>query len=269
MDAALLGKALLVATLGITQLASMTLVLGFALALLGDAPFAFALVDAPALAPVGLATLVGIATLVGTATLVGIATLVRGAGLVRNVALSGIPTLFRNALALLRNAAPSGIVALIRGAALRCFAAPRGFPLRHLALLCLALCGLALLRVFARSRRPLLPGIALPRRRITALPGCLFWATLALAGAIAATRGLVALALFVRALARLASRLLPSGAVVIVLMRARLARTLQRVGRCRKRDPDRQHDREEHGDWMQGHCGAPWSRSPPLHGAHA
>ncbi|MEN1972957.1 hypothetical protein WCE34_11580 [Luteimonas sp. MJ204] len=286
VDAALLGKALFVATLGITQFAAMTLVLGFTLALLGDASFAFALVNALALAPLGLASLVGVpalvrgATLVRRAALVRRATLLRRATLVRRATRSGIRTLFGDASTLLHNAASRGIVAPVGGPVLRCFAAARGVPLLRLALLCLALLGLALLGLalpglpllqLSARRRPIpLPGIALSCLGVTALPGRLFRTALAPASAIASARGLVALALLVGALARLASRLLPPRAVVIALMGGRVAsRTLLCLGRCRKRDPDRQHDREEHGDWMQAHCGAPWSRSPPLHGGHA
>ncbi|MEN1956689.1 hypothetical protein [Luteimonas changyuni] len=305
VDAALLGKALFVATLGITQFAAMTLVLGFTLALLGDASFAFALVNALALAPLGLASLVGVpalvrgATLVRRAALVRRATLLRRATLVRRATRSGIRTLFGDASTLLHNAASRGIVAPVGGPVLRCFAAARGVPLLRLALLCLALLlvllcpallrlallrlallglallglalpGLPLLQLSARRRPIPLPGIALSCLGVTALPGRLFRTALAPASAIASARGLVALALLVGALARLASRLLPPRAVVIALMGGRVAsRTLLCLGRCRKRDPDRQHDREEHGDWMQAHCGAPWSRSPPLHGGHA
>src|SRR5690606_32632241 len=259
---------LFVATLGITQFAAMTLVLGFTLALLDDASFALALVNALALAPLGLAPLVGVPALVRRAALV------RGATLVRRATRSGIRTLFGDAPTLLRNAASRGIVAPVGGPALRCFAAARGVPLLRLALLRLALLGLPLsgllLQLSACSRPVPLPGIALSCLGVTALPGRLFRTALALSSAIAAARGRVALALLVGALARLASRLLPPRAVVVALMGRRVApRTLLCPGRCRKCDPDRQHDREEHGDWMQAHCGTPWSRSPPLHGGHA
>src|SRR5690606_5208180 len=255
---------LFVATLGITQFAAMTLVLGFTLALLDDASFALALVNALALAPLGLAPLVGVPALVRRAALV------RGATLVRRATRSGIRTLFGDAPTLLRNAASRGIVAPVGGPALRCFAAARGVPLLRLALLGLPLSGL-LLQLSACSRPVPLPGIALSCLGVTALPGRLFRTALALSSAIAAARGRVALALLVGALARLASRLLPPRAVVVALMGRRVApRTLLCPGRCRKRDhPDRQHDREEHGDWMQAHCGAPWSRSPPRYGGHA
>lgn len=242
VDAALLGQALLVASLGLAQLALVALVFGLTAALFGHPPLALAPVDIASITLLAL-VLMGLATLVGGSTLFGDAALF-GAS-----ALLDIPPLFR-VPALVRGTAPLGLAPAF-GLLLFLSTALLLPKLGRTALGCFAL--------FARARVRAALGVgALPGRR-----GSLALLLLAVARwSVIAARPL---ALLGPALALLAG--FTATGVLVVALGRRFAHSgaILGIGRDGCGQAKRQQQGGENGRRMQCHGGDSLCDTPALH----